>query len=429
MQSGKLVVVGVGYVGLPLAVLAQEKGWEVTGLDINQDKVNLINAGQSPIKDPALEAGLKKFPITATLDPAVVAEADAIVIAVPTPVTGTNQPDLQPLISAIENIRPHLKTGQLLIVESTINPGVMDEVVVPLLRQRSELALEGKDEALHLVHCPERINPGDKKWTVRNIPRVLGAYSPAAADQAKAFYDSVLEAPVTVMNTMTEAEAVKIMENTFRDINIAYVNEMAKSFAKLGIDIMNVIKGASTKPFAFLPHYPGNGVGGHCISVDPYYMIERAKQVGFTHHFLKLARKINDSMPVYTVSLMKTGIKEAGLTKKTAQIALLGLAYKKNVDDLRNSPAKVIKRLLEEGHYSFHIFDPYIARLSTVGSLEEALAGANVIMLATDHASFVEALTPERMKKLGIKLVIDGKNAFSPNAIKAAGIGYYGIGR
>lgn len=426
MRQQNLVVVGVGYVGLPLAVLAREKGYSVTGLDTNASKVEKINHGQSPIQDQALIADLKKYPITATTDPGCINKAHIIVIAVPTPVTSDNMPDLRPLISALENIRPYLKAKQVLIVESTINPGVMDEVVRPLLKEQVA-TLE-----LQVAHCPERVNPGDPKWTVRNIPRVLGGYTPEGIKLAKAFYEDILEAPITVMGSATEAEAVKIMENTFRDVNIAYVNEMAKSFAKLGIDITNVIKGAATKPFAFMPHYPGNGVGGHCISVDPYYLIERARQVGFEHKFLQLARDINDSMPVYTIELLHQGLHEAGLaglSPATTPIALLGLAYKKNVDDLRNSPALAIKKLLAKEGYQLRIFDPYLPQRSTAASVEKAITGAAAVMLATDHDDIIKELSPAVLKKAGNKLIIDGKNALSPAAIRGTGIIYHGIGR
>lgn len=421
MKTGKLSVVGLGYVGLPLAVLAQEKGWSVSGYDIDARKIEAINKQTSPIKDDALDAALKKYPITVSADPSIVQDSEMIVIAVPTPVTGTNLPDLTPLIGAVEAILPYLVAGQVLSVESTINPGVMDEIVMPLLKEKAAF--------VHVVHCPERVNPGDPKWTVRNIPRVIGGYSTEGVAQAKKFYESIIEAPLTMMGSATEAEAVKIMENTFRDINIAYINEMAKSFDKLGIDVVNVIKGASTKPFAFMPHYPGNGVGGHCISVDPYYMIERAKQVGFTHHFLKMARKINDSMPAYTISLLKTALKKKKISKKKAVIAFLGLAYKKNVDDLRNSPALVLKKLLENQGFSLKIYDPYIARKSTVDSLEAALSGANIVMLATDHTEFVKTLSPSYLNQKNIQVVIDGKNALDASGIAATDILYHGIGR
>jgi nucleotide sugar dehydrogenase len=430
MDKKHAVVVGLGYVGLPLAILAKEKGWKVTGLDVNVEKVEKINKGVLPMEDKALAERLKKYPLSATTDAAVVKDASVIVVAVPTPVTEDNLPDLEPLIAAITSLRPHLSGGQVLIVESTINPGVMDEVVVPLLKQRADLQLDSDEDTenpVYLVHCPERINPGDPKWSVRNIPRVLGGYSAVGSQRAKAFYESVLEAPVMMMGSVHEAEACKILENTFRDINIAFVNEMAKSFAKLDIDIVNVIKGASTKPFAFMAHYPGNGVGGHCISVDPYYMIERGRQAGFDHEFLKLARKINDSMPEYAVSLLEESARERGISSPV--VALLGMTYKKNIDDLRESPVLEIHKLLEELGYELRVYDPFVPGKSTVASLQEAVAGADVIMLGTDHAVMVKELMPTYIQEQGIKVVIDGKNALDGDGIADVGITYRGIGR
>ncbi len=432
MSDRTLAVVGLGYVGLPVAILAKGKGWKVLGVDIDRAKIEKINNGILPIEDARLAEQLKLHPIEAGSDPAVISSASVVVITVPTPVFANKEPDLGPLKGALKSILPYLKSGQLLSVESTINPGVMDEVVVPLLHERPDLVLDVDQpvsEALHLVHCPERINPGDKKWTIRNIPRVLGAYSEAGARRGKEFYESILDAEVKLMRSVTEAEAVKIFENTFRDINIAFVNEMAQSFDKLGIDVINVIEGAATKPFAFLAHYPGNGVGGHCISVDPYYMIERARQVGFDHQFLKLARAINDSMPRYTLRLMQHGLDRLKLAGGVQTVALLGLAYKRNIDDTRESPAREIRHLLEKEGISPRVFDPYVPSQSNVASLAEAVADAEVVILATDHTEFVENLTPSFLIEHQVKVVVDGKNALDADGIKAAGILYYGIGR
>ena len=431
MKKKTVAIVGLGYVGLPLALLAAKRGWSVIGLDSNAEKVAAINAGRSPLEDKAIARGLKHKPFPATTDPARVAEAAVIVIAVPTPVHENNEPDLTPLTTALTSIAPYLSTGQTIIIESTINPGVMDEVVVPTLAAQTSLPLDAETkagEALYLAHCPERVNPGDPKWTVANIPRVIGAYSAAGMKRAYGFYHSILEAPIQKMQSVREAEAVKILENTFRDINIAFINEMAKSFAKLDIDIKNVIKGAQTKPFAFMAHFPGNGVGGHCISVDPYYMIERARQVGFDHEFLRLARTINDSMPAYTVGLLKEGLKATGLPT-TTPIALLGLAYKKNIDDIRESPALDIQKLLQEEGYSVRVWDPYVPARSSVASLEAAVADGAAVMLATDHDLITKKLSLNNLQKCGTTLVVDGKNALDGPALAQAGIFYYGIGR
>lgn len=422
-EPGSLAVVGIGYVGLPLALLAQEKGWHAVGIDISEKRVKKINDGESPLADAAVAQQLKKYPLKATTDFAVVADVDVVVVAVPTPVTPDKQPDLRPLTSSIESLLPHLKASQTLIVESTVNPGVMDEVVLPILARRPDLA------ELKVAYCPERINPGDKKWTVRNIPRVLGAKTPDAQQSAFDFYSSILEAPIKTMNSMTEAEAVKIFENSFRDVNIAFVNEMARSFDCLDIDVMKVIEGASTKPFAFLPHYPGNGVGGHCISVDPYYMIERGHAFGFHHQFLQLARDINNGMPAFTLELLHRGLKALNLKKNDVTVALLGRSYKKDTADDRESPAVEIQHLLEKEKFATVIFDPYFPDKSDVKNLDEALEKANVVMLATNHSEFTQKLTSETLKANEIKFVVDGKNSLDMEAIAAAGIPYYGVGR
>lgn len=422
-MAKKLAVVGLGYVGLPLALLARSKGLDVIGLDVDEGKVKKILEGIAPFEDAYVAQELAKAPLPASTNPDVVGTVDVVVVAVPTPVTDDHMPDLEPLISSVESILPHLKNDQLLSIESTINPGVMMEVVMPIIEKRPELHL-------HVVHCPERVNPGDKQWSVRNIPRVIGGTTKEATKAGKEFYESILDAPVKEMDSVTEAEAVKILENTFRDINIAFVNEMAKSFDALGIDVKNVIEGAATKPFAFMPHYPGNGVGGHCISVDPYYMIERGRQAGFDHKFLQLARDINNSMPEYAVSLLDRGMEKLNMTEKPVPVALLGLSYKKDIDDIRESPAIEMKELLEKrSDVALRIYDPHVPRLSTVGSIEEALTGVQVVILATNHANLCEHLTPENLQKYGIRCIIDGKNALDADAIAEKGILYLGIGR
>ncbi len=417
-----VAVVGLGYVGLPLAVLARSKGWRVYGIDNDAAKVETINHRRTPFKDKRLERQLNSFPVAAGTDPSVASRAAVIVIAVPTPVTNHHQPDLKPLKSAIDSLIPHLRGGQTLVVESTINPGVMDEVVAPAVGQRAGLKL-------HLVHCPERINPGDPHWGVNNIPRVLGAYTRTGARRAMRFYGDVIDAPVQIMSSPMEAEAVKILENTFRDVNIAFINEMAKSFTALGIDITKVIEGAATKPFAFLPHFPGNGVGGHCISVDPYYMIERARQAGFDHKFLKLARRINESMPAYTVALLKEGLRLQGRRLRGARVALLGLAYKKNVSDIRKSPALDILRILKRRGAAVRVFDPFVPSHSTETCLEDALSVSEAVMLACDHDILVKSLKTRVLKQSNIRVLVDGKNALAGKPMAARGVYYYGVGR
>jgi nucleotide sugar dehydrogenase len=423
-QSLKVAVVGLGYVGLPLAVLCAEKGHEVIALDLNEKKVETINKGLSPFKDENLQKEMNGVKLIASTDMSKLSNAEIILVCVPTPVDYLHNPDLAPVKSACESIRQYLKKGQLVIIESTINPGVCEEEVQPILEKSGLKA--GVD--FDLGHCPERINPGDPKWKTRNIPRVVGVSSPAGLNRAVNFYESILEATVTPMKSIKAAEATKIIENTFRDINIAYVNELAKSFDKLGIDLVEVIKGASTKPFAFMPHFPGCGIGGHCIPVDPYYLIERAKQSGFDHKFLILAREINNSMPKYTVNRLVKELNKLCLSVKGTKIGILGLAYKADIDDMRESPViEMIKRIKElEG--DMEIYDPFVPDKSTVKSLAELLEKSEVIVVATNHSEFVN-MNPEELKKNNIKLVIDGRNCLDKEAIVNLGINYKGIGR
>src|SRR5512146_1842259 len=311
----KVSVIGLGYVGLPLALLAANKGFEVTGVDLSKERVAAVNARKDPLGDEYVSKRIADTNLAATDDFKSVAASQIIIICVPTPVKDGYEPDLAYLESAAGSVAKNMKKGSLVVIESTVNPGVCDEVVIPLLEKQSKLKL---NEDFYVAHCPERINPGDPKWFVENIPRVAGGSSQKGLKMTVDFYTRIIDAPIKPMDSLKEAEAVKIVENSFRDINIAFVNELAMSFTKLGIDIKNVIDGAATKPFSFMPHYPSVGVGGHCIPVDPYYQIKYAKGHGFNHEFLSLARSINNRMPEFTVERLIDGLNEADLTIKGA---------------------------------------------------------------------------------------------------------------
>lgn len=420
-----VAVVGLGYVGLPLAVRASERGYHVIGFDTNEEKIALLNQGKSPIEDTFLEENLSRFRFDATSDKTKLASADIILICVPTPVDESFYPDLEPVISASELIAAHAKKGALVVLESTVNPGVSEEVVRPIFEKAGYTI--GTD--LYLAHCPERINPGDAKWNVTNIPRVVGSFDETGLNLAHDFYASIVDGEIRKMKSIREAEAVKIVENSFRDINIAFVNELARSFDVLNIDVKDVILGAATKPFAFMPHYPSCGVGGHCIPVDPYYLIERAKQSGFDHKFLKIAREINNSMPAYTVELLQDALNQVKLPVNGTKVGVLGLSYKANIDDVRESPAfKVIKELKRHGA-EVATYDPHVIKKSSVESLEALLDGSQALVLVTDHREFKETITPELLKKYAIKVLIDGKNCLDKAAFADSGIIYKGIGR
>lgn len=424
-SSKTVSVVGLGYVGLPLALLADRKGYTVIGIDIDGRKVELLNTHLSPFADRETEKQLKTARIKATSDFSRIKDASVVIICVPTPVHENHMPNLKPVKSACRGIAPHLQVGQLVILESTVNPGVCENIVLPILEKESELQC-GKD--FFLAHCPERINPGDKKWNVENIPRVVGGFDRTSLRKAVAFYASIISAEIKPMASLKEAEAVKIVENAFRDINIAFVNEMAMSFSRLGIDVVNVINGAATKPFSFMPHYPGCGVGGHCIPVDPYYLIAYAAKSGFSHEFLSLARRVNSGMPKFAAAQAKQELAKAGISIRNAKIAVLGLAYKPEIDDYRESPSFKIIKCLEGLGANVVSFDPFVPAKSTARSLDGTVKNAEAVIIATAHKVFKE-LTPKYFLENGVKVVIDGRNCLPKEKFVEAGMIYKGIGR
>lgn len=417
----KVSVIGLGYVGLPLALLASKKGHKTWGIDLDQDKVAKINKRKDPLTDEYIAANIKNTKLKATTDFEPVSKSDVVMVCVPTPVKNGFQPDLTPLKSAVSMLAEKLKKNTLVIIESTINPGVCDELVIPLIKDVSKLKIN-KD--FFVSHCPERINPGDKKWNVENIPRVAGSSSDEGLKRTVALYESILDAHVKPMASLKEAESVKIVENSFRDVNIAFVNELARSFTKMGVNVKNVIEGASTKPFAFMPHFPSIGVGGHCIPVDPYYLIEYARGYGFEHEFLALARNINNSMPEFTVERLIDGLNEVGLSLKESKVTVLGLSYKPDVADDRESPSyKVIKILKSKGAV-VKTYDPFFPKKSSEKDLDSALKNADAVVLAVSHQQFLGIDYPS----LKVKVLVDGKNYLDPAEVKSYGIIYRGIG-
>lgn len=420
-------VIGLGYVGLPLACLCAEKNFQVMGIDISVEKVSLVSKGVSPIKDESVSGKIKKLVeskrIAASDDFFKVKNASVVVVCVPTPVDSKKLPDLKPLEDACDGIAKFLQKKQLIVIESTIYPGTIEEVVKPILEKGGLIA--GKD--FFLCHCPERIDPGNKKWGVENIPRVLGGINNESAEKGKEFYEN-LGIKVKVLKDVKAVEAVKVTENCFRDVNIAFVNELAKSFKVLGIDVKEVIEGASTKPFGYMPFFPGPGVGGHCISVDPYYLIEKAKQNGFDHKFLLLAREINNSMPFFVVQLVQEALNEIGLPVNNAKIAVLGVAYKKNVDDCRESPSFEIIADLKKKGAVVRVFDPFVPKHSTVNLLDDALIGADCAVIATDHDEFIKRLSPGFLKEMKVKAIVDARNCLKEN-FADIGINYKGVGK
>jgi nucleotide sugar dehydrogenase len=424
MKKQTVAILGLGYVGLPLAVRAQERGYNVIGIDLDPERVSLINRGCSPIEEEYLEKNLPLFPIRATQDAREIKKADIVLICVPTPVDRYYNPNLKPVIGACTMIAQNCKKGALVVLESTVNPGVSEEVVRPLFEEHGHVI--GKD--VFIAHCPERINPGDPHWNVTNIPRVIGAFSKTGLTKAIDFYSSIVDGEIRPMKHIREAEACKVVENSFRDINIAFVNELAKSFDALGIDVKDVIDGAKTKPFAFMAHYPSRGIGGHCIPVDPYYLIERAKRAGFDHKFLRTSRTINNSMPAYTVELLQDKLNELKMPLNGTHVGILGIAYKANVDDDRESPYYPIVAALEKHGAKVHSFDPHVLHRSSVKTLATLLKRSDAIILVTNHREFA-SIDGALLKENNIKVIIDGMNVLDKKDILKHKVLYKGIGR
>lgn len=429
MNSKKPVVcvIGMGYVGLPLAAVAASKGYEVYGYDTDEAKLELIKNGITPFKEEFLEKLLPtvKGKINVFFDaPELMQNADIHIIAVPTPVDEKHYPDLRPVIAASKTVAKNMKKGALVILESTVNPGVSEEIVKPIFEKAGFVV----GETVFITHCPERVNPGDPKWNVSNIPRVVGSFDEIGLERAKNFYEDIVDAKIMPMKSIREAEAVKITENSFRDINIAFVNELARSFDRMNIDVKNVIEGAATKPFAFMAHWPSCGVGGHCIPVDPYYLIEKAKENDFDHIFLRAARNINNSMPAYTVEILQDALNEIEKSVKGAKIGLLGMSYKANVSDLRESPSFKIIKALKSHRGVAEIFDPYAPNHSTVESIDELLKKSEALIIATNHREFIN-IPVEKFVQNDIRVIVDGKNCLNKEEIEKHGIIYKGIGR
>jgi nucleotide sugar dehydrogenase len=420
----KVAVIGLGYVGLPTYVaLKKANKYKVVGYTRSQNKIDLINSGISPIEDADVVDYLKNNEVKVTNNPQSFKNTDVFIICVPTPVKEDYIPDYEPIISATKLVSPYIKKGCHYVLESTVNPGSCEEVILPVLEKETGL-VAGCD--FNIAHCPERINPGDKKWNMYNIPRNIGSMNKKWNKQIADFYRTFIKAKISEVSSLKVAEATKIVENAFRDINIAYVNELAQSFDVMGVDLIETLKAASNKPFAFLPHWPGCGVGGHCIAVDPYYLIKRASLDGFNHQFLKLAREVNNSMPKYAINRLLYALNEVGLSIKNTPITLLGLSYKPNISDLRESPALEIKKELVKLGAKLRAYDPYIP--GRFKSLEKAISGSVALIIATSHSQFVEKL-PSVLSRSKVKVIVDGRNCLDKQQIMKVGIIYKGIGR
>jgi UDP-N-acetyl-D-glucosamine dehydrogenase len=409
-RRARVGVVGLGYVGLPLAVEFAKAGFSVTGIDLSQEKTRRVNAGDSYIDDipsgtlaPLVEAGK----LRATADFAAVQELDTINICVPTPLRKTKDPDMSYIVSASQEIARHFHAGMLVILESTTYPGTTDELVLPMLA-KSGLEV-GRD--FFLCFSPERVDPGNPQYHTANIPKVVGGCTSACTEMGRLFYAQALEHVVPVSGTQV-AEMVKLLENTFRMINIGLANEIALMCDRMKINVWEVIDAAATKPFGFMPFYPGPGLGGHCIPIDPFYLSWKSRQAGIEARFIELAGHINGLMPQFVLDKIQNALNDAGKPVKGSRIHVMGVAYKRNIDDMRESPALDVMLLLKRRGGIVTYSDPHVPRLRLEGldlssCPEEAAASADCTVIITDHAAFDYPALLSRAP-----LIVDTRNAF-----------------
>ena len=408
-RQARVGIVGLGYVGLPLAVEFANAGFAVTGIDISESKVHRVNAGDSYVGDvpnATLARLVQSGKLRATSDFAAVADVDTINICVPTPLRKTKDPDMSYIVSSCQEIAKRFHPGMLVILESTTYPGTTDEVVLPMLA-KSGLAV-GRD--FFLCFSPERVDPGNPKYQTVNIPKVVGGCTPACSEMGRLFYSQALEQVVPVSSTQV-AEMVKLLENTFRMINIGLVNEIAMMCSRMGINVWEVIDAAATKPFGFMPFYPGPGLGGHCIPIDPFYLSWKTKQAGIEARFIELAGYINGQMPHFAVEKVQDALNNVGKPVKGSRIHIMGVAYKRDIDDLRESPALDVMLLLQRRGAILSYSDPYVPSLKLDGFRAEAVpeasaADADCVVIVTDHSAFDYAGLLERSR-----VIVDTRNA------------------
>lgn len=387
-------VVGLGYVGLPLALAFAEAGFKVTGLDINGQRVDELNAGDSYIADvpsAALAKQVDAGKLSATTDSGAIAEMDVAVICVPTPLSKTRDPDVSYILAAAEQISRHFHPGMLVVMESTTYPGTTEEVLLPTLV--ADGAEPGED--FYLAFSPERIDPGNETYTLTNTPKIVGGYTDKCGDIASALYNTICD-QVHRVSSCRAAEMVKLLENTFRSVNIALVNEVAMMCDRLDIDTWEVINAAATKPFGYMPFYPGPGIGGHCIPVDPHYLTWKLRTLNYQARLVELASEINAAMPEHVVRLVIDALNEHSKSTKGSRVLVLGVAYKRDIDDVRESPALDIIRLLQARGAEVDYADPYVpsicesleATMSSVDGVPAICSDYDCVVVCTDHTDF-----------------------------------------
>jgi len=410
-KKAKVGIIGLGYVGLPLAVEFANSGFKVYGIDTDRGRVEDINKGLSYINDVSsnnVSRLVDEKLLSATRDYRVIKKLDAVIICVPTPLSKTREPDISYIIQAVKKIATHKKRGQLIVLESTTYPGTTDEIVLPML-ESSGLKI---DEDFFLAFSPERIDPANKSFTTSQIPKLIGGVTKESGKLAEYLYSQVIS-NVFLVSSSKIAEMAKLLENTFRSVNIGLVNEITLMCNKLGVDVWEVIEAAKTKPFGFMPFYPGPGIGGHCIKIDPLYLSWKARLHGFEAKFIDLADQVNSGMPEYVANKLISSLNDRGKAVKDAKILTLGVAYKKDVSDTRESPALDIIRILKNHGAVLSYHDPYVSeididgkRLGSVKLNKNTLKNKDCVLIATDHTS----LDYKRIVKES-KLIIDARNA------------------
>lgn len=410
-KKANIAIIGLGYVGLPLAVEFARIGFTVTGIDIKDWKIKIIQSGKSyiqDVRDKDIRLLIASGKLAGTTDYSVLARMDVIVICVSTPLAKTKDPDVSQIIESVTQIARYIRPKQLIILESTTYPGTTDELVLPILEKDGHKA--GRD--FYLAYSPERIDPGNKKYPIIKIPKIVGGIDAESSLHAKQFYKMIIEKVIPVSSARV-AEMTKLVENTFRSVNIALANELAQLANKLNIDIWEVIAAAATKPYGYMPFYPGPGLGGHCIPVDPIYLSWRAKMEGFESRFIDLARQINSAMPKHVVWEISAALNNNSKPVRNANILLLGVAYKNDINDIRESPAFDIIKLLEDKGAQVGYSDPYVPILKTDGkeyiSVDINIANLKKFdcgVILTAHKKFRYALLVKHLP-----LLVDTRNA------------------
>jgi UDP-N-acetyl-D-glucosamine dehydrogenase len=413
-RAAHVVVSGVGYVGLPLALELVRAGFHVTGLDTDAEKVRALEQGAAYVPDvttDALGAALATKRLRATTDARVLAEADAVLVCVPTPLKQTREPDIRHIVEATEAIARHQHAGMLVVLESTTYPGTTAEVLVPRLGARFALGAD-----VFVAYSPERVDPGNHSFGPRNTPKVIAGATPACLEVARALYGTIVDTLVPV-SSPTAAEMVKVLENTFRAVNVGLVNEIAMMSRRLGIDVFEVVRAAATKPFGFMPFYPGPGVGGHCIPLDPLYLSWKLERLDYRARFVELADEVNRAMPEYVVGRVMDALNDAGKALRGSRTLVYGVAYKRDVADTRESPAFGILDGLALRGARVAYMDPFVPELTTArGTLRSvdpasSFAEYDVVVIVTDHA----ALDRPRLLREA-RLVIDTRDALAGHA-------------